>query len=254
MMPQMTAMRRTLTASLSAVAFVCALLMGCSPEDTAVSEATTPNPTRSATQPGLAELPAATIAQRAEAALRGVRSVRIHGSGVDGKDFVALDVGILRSGGAAGSIALNGVGAKLIVVGKIAYLRPSDRMVRESVPKSDQKAAMKALRGHWIKMSMTDRDAADFVALTHLTGIADLIFKDVAAGKLQKSGPKTVNGVRCIGLSNRAAVLWVDVRNARPIRLEEKGSGAFDLSRYDAVPGPKAPPSRLVIDPDQLER
>ena len=244
--------------SLAVVALIGGLVTGCTPDKTAdetTARATTASPTshtRPTTPPDLADLPAATIAQRAEAALRGARSLRIHGSGMEGKETIALDMGVLRTGGAAGSIALNGVGAKLIAVGKVVYLQPSERMLRDSVPKSEQKAAVKAMRGRWLKTSMTDPDAADFVTLTRLAGIADMIFEDVRAGSLSKTGPRTINGVHCIGVSNRSAVLWVDVSNARPIRLDEKATGAFDLSQYDAVPLPKAPPSRLVIDVDKL--
>jgi hypothetical protein len=252
-------MHPKLHGSLAVVALMSGLLTGCSPnetaDETADARSTTSSlasPTRPTTPPDVAELPAATIAQRAEAALRGARSLRIHGSGVDGKETIALDVGVLRTGGAAGSIALNGVVAKLIAIGKIVYLQPSERMLRDSVPKSEQKAAIEAMRGRWLKTSATDPDAADFVTLTRLAGIADMIFDDVRAGRLSKTGPKAINGVRCIGVSNRSAVLWVDVRNARPIRLDEKGTGAFNLSQYDAVPLPKAPPSRLVIDVDKL--
>jgi hypothetical protein len=71
-------MHPKLHGSLAVVALMGGLLTGCSPnetaDETADARSTTSSlasPTRPTTPPDVAELPAATIAQRAEAALRG---------------------------------------------------------------------------------------------------------------------------------------------------------------------------------------
>lgn len=101
---------------------------------------------------------------------------------------------------------------------------------------------------------MTDERLGRFAAL----GDRAKFFKGLFEGTsgMRKAGTRTVAGVRCVGLEQGGAVLWVDTVTARPQRLDAPARsndvGAVSFSEYYAVPNPKAPPRATVIDSSKL--
>lgn len=242
------------TGLVAAIVLATGVLTGCDDRGTtgpATTTATKPVTKPAASKPAptaVADLPPATVVTRAEAALRAARSLRLSGTVKDGKDTIKLDLAI-NPAGSQGTFVQNGLSLKLILLRKVVYVQMSEAMLRKEVAGGDERV-VKMLRGRWLKTAATTPDFADFVRFADYRRVADWIFEDTKP-PYDKTGPKTVNGVRCVGVKGAHGTWWVDAATSRPVRLEA-GDGSFDLSRYDAVPPPQSPPKRLVIDADKL--
>lgn len=246
--------RRIMTGFVAALVLATGVLSGCDdreagpattkPATTATTAATKTAPT------AVAELPPATVVTRAESALRAARSLQLTGTVRDGKDTIRLDLAI-HPAGSQGTIVQNGLSLKLILLRKVVYVQMSEAMLRKEVAKGDE-GVVDLLRGRWLKTSAGNPDFADLVGFADYRHLADWIFEDTEP-PYEKAGQRTVNGVRCVGVKGAHGTWWLDAATSRPVRLEAgAGEGAFDLSRYGAVPPPQAPPKRLVIDADKL--
>ncbi len=244
-----------------AAALVTALLVaGCGDSDEpAATSSASPSPTPSATSStptptALAALPARTIVKRAEAALKAAETLRLKGTVVSEGESVSID---LRYGktATAGSVAIGGASVALIVIGKTVYAKPSEAFWRQQLPSAQASAFIELVRGKWIKAPLTDRQFGSFGQFADKDGFTAGLFEDVKP-RLKKTGPKLIDGVRCIGVDDGDGILWVDSSNARPVRISapagSKDRGTLRFSEYNAVTEPKAPPAELVIDSKKL--
>lgn len=202
---------------------------------------------------GIERLPAKTILARAIAAATAAPSRRMQGTLTDGGDRMTID---LSSSGNAASVSVSSPSAgrvDIIVVGKAAYMRMSDKFLRsEARSKKEADAVITLLNGRWLSTSAKDPAVREMLEV----GNPKMLFADMlrSQGRLRKRGPQLIDGVRSVGLSNGADVLWVDTITARPVRLQGAGKGTDFLafSRYGQVPVIKAPPKSQTIDQKAL--
>ena len=163
---------------------------------------------------------------------------------------MGLNVRLTKTGG-GGSITMNGDTVSLIVIGRTAYLRMSDGFWRkQSKSKAEANAVIQLIGGRWIKTALTSKDLGDLALFASKTGFFDGLFEE--AGALKKTAPRTVDGIKCVGLRGTDGTLWVDASTARPVRLEipSKSSpkDALTFTEYNRIAVPKAPPAAQVID------
>jgi hypothetical protein len=168
------------------------------------------------------------------------------GSLTDGKDRIVLDVQLARTGG-QGSLSINGAAMSVMVIGRTAYFKMSDKFWRSQTKTQAEADAVKALiAGRWIKTSLDNKELRDFAMFGSKTDFFDTLFEP--SGTLRKTAPRTVDGVASIGLRDPDGTLWVDTATARPVRLESSGTDALSFSDYNRIPAPKAPAAAQVID------
>jgi hypothetical protein len=169
-------------------------------------------------------------------------------------EALKIDVRLTGSAG-SGTIAFDGAGLSVIVLGRTAFLQVSDAFWRRQSKPKDAELMIQLLRGKWLKVALDDKDFGEMAAFASKAGLFDGMF--TAGGNLRKTAAKTVDGVRCIGLRDADGTFWVDAANARPVRLElsgSEGTGGFSFSEYDQVKQPKAPPPAQVVDGKNLDR
>ncbi|MET9312073.1 hypothetical protein ABZX12_09625 [Kribbella sp. NPDC003505] len=255
--------RRTTAGAMVGVLVV--LLAGCKGSDPATSDAlgATPTPTPAATSAApsskappttpagtptsdIAGLSASKILDKTQAAAKAATSVRMKGALSDGGDRIVLDIRLAKTGG-QGTMSINGAPFSLIVLGKTAYLKISDKFWRaQTESKADADAVIALVGGRWIKTSLTDKDLGDLAAFASKPKFFDTLFEPT--GTLRKTAPRTIGAVTAIGLRDTDGTLWVDTATGRPVRLESSSKDALTFSEYDQVTAPKAPPAAQVID------
>lgn len=251
--------------SAAAVALVAVVATGCgSPADTAAdattgNKAATTTPTTTAPKPpptpsaapNISALSAPVIFAKAKAQALTADSVRMRGTAAEGRDKLTLDVQLTKTGG-QGTFTVAGATMGIRVIGKTVYLQMTERFLRdtgkrEKASAAEMDAMVKLMKDKWIKLSKS----GDFEPMIALT-TRDTFFKAVLepAGKLRKTAPKTVDGIAAIGLTDGDGILWVDVRDARPVRLEgAPGSeDTYRFSDYNRLKAPAAPPAAQTID------
>ncbi|NIK58663.1 hypothetical protein [Kribbella shirazensis] len=221
------------------------------PVTTSAAPPPTPSPTPTVTKPStppdtISRLSAAAILRKTQAAAKAADSVQMKGSLTDGKDRIVLDVGLGKAGG-QGSISVNGASMSVIVIGRTAYLKMSDKFWRaQTKSQAEADALVGLIAGRWIKTSLSNKELQDFAAFGSKSEFFDTLFEP--SGTLRKTAPRTVDGVESIGLRDPDGTLWVDTATARPVRLESSSTDALSFSDYNQVPAPKAPPTAQVID------
>ena len=257
---------RSAVGAIALMAFVA----GCGGPKAASDDAveTTPTPTPVATTPtatpsdtptailekptiappaasSIAGLSAAKILTKTQAAAKAATSVRMKGAVSDGKERMVLDVRVTKNGG-QGSITTSDGGMSVMVIGKTAYLKMSNKFWRsQTKSKAEADAIVGLIAGRWIRTTMSDKDLGNFALFASKAEFFDTLFEP--SGSVRKTAPKTVDGVPAIGLGDGDGTLWVDTATARPVRLES-GADALSFSQYNQVTTPKAPPSSQVID------
>jgi hypothetical protein len=209
----------------------------------------TPTPTAS-----IAGLSARQILKKAEAAAKAATGVRVRGTMAMDGESLKIDVRLAGSGG-SGTLAFDGAGMSVIVLGRTAFLQVDDAFWRRQNTPKDAKLMIQLLRGKWLKVALDDKDFGELAAFASKSTLFDGMF--TASGSLRKTTAKTVDGVRCIGLRDPDGTIWVDATDARPVRVElagDSGTGGFSFSEYDQVKQPKAPPPAQVVDGGTLDR
>lgn len=207
----------------------------------------TPTPTKAATSAdSISRLSAAAILKKAQGAAKAANSVRMKGSLTDGKDRMVLDVRLAKAGG-HGTITINGAAMTVMVIGRTAYLKLSDKFWRtQTKTQAEADAVVALIAGRWIKTSLNDKELGELAVFGSKTEFFDTLFEP--SGKLRKTAPRTVDGVPSVGLRDPDGTLWVDTATARPVRLESSSADALSFSDYNNIPLPKAPPPNQVID------
>ncbi|MER7250695.1 hypothetical protein [Kribbella sp. NPDC000426] len=197
------------------------------------------------TEQSIAGLSAAKILTKTQAAAKAATSVRMKGAVSDGKERMVLDVRVTKTGG-QGSITTSDGGMSVMVIGKTAYLKMSNKFWQsQTKSKAEADAIVGLIAGRWIRTTMSDKDLGNFALFASKAEFFDTLFEP--SGTLKKTAPKTVDGVPSIGLGDGDGTLWVDTATARPVRLES-GTDALSFSEYNQVTTPKAPPATQVID------
>ena len=230
------------------------LLAGCGSDVAETgSGSPTSSPSSKPTGPSLAALSAGTIVKRAQAALKAAQTMRVKGAMAAEGQSISLDLKYGKTG-TAGTITIAGASLGLIVIGKTVYIKPSEAFWRQNLPSRQAGAVIELMRGKWLKAPLTDPRWGSFAQFADKDDMVAGLFKDVKTKKLKKKGPKTIGGVRSIGVDDGEGVLWVNVSNARPVKIDPpRGKkGTLTFSEYNAIASPKAPPAELIIDAKKL--
>jgi hypothetical protein len=135
------------------------------------------------------------------------------------------------------------------------YLQLSESAIRAQAKAGKSSAAetaqtVKLLKNKWIKLSNVDEDTQKMVDLVTPGRFFQTVFgeNDTATAALpRKLAARKVDGVRCVGLTDGGAALWIDTATARLVRMTE-GKNRFSFSAYGKVPTPKAPAKSQVLD------
>lgn len=255
-------MSLTRTGSIATAVLMTVVIAGCGTDEpaaggtgtTPTAGPTTPTistPTLTASVPptpaGLTALPGKELIKKTAAAANAAESVHVRGTFVDDGGPMKVDLSLAKKGG-SGTITLDGANLKVTVVGRTAYLQISDAMWRKQLKPKKADLLISLVGDKWIKLPLDNKDFGELIAFTSKTGFFALMFDKPRT--FSKTGPKTIDGVPCIGLWDGKGTLWVDAANARPMRAENPGKNADNLtfSQYNQIKEPKAPPSSKVID------
>jgi len=220
----------------------------------------TATPSATPVPAGVAGLDAKAIFAKTKAAAFAADSVRLRGSFVDSGATTLVDIQLTKTGG-QGTFTVAGKPISITVIGKVVYLQLSEKYIRAEGKASkdsaaDINAAVRVLKGKWIKLSKPSKPDDDFDALITMTN-RDKFFGEVFDdhGRLKKTQQTTVDGVPAIGLTDGESTLWVSTRTALPVRLET-GSDESDLtlrfSDYNQLKAPKVPPASQVLDGGEM--
>jgi len=191
--------------------------------------------------------PAATVAQM-KTAVNAASSVHLDGVLHDGGRTVALDIGLVRSGGFAGTIAGNDVPLTLIDAGGKVYVKATPAFLRELRVSS---AVCSLMCGKYVELTsaQTSALAGDFTMRTLLGSLTG------ALPRLADAGTTTVNGqhARVLRASDGSTLDVAATGSPYPLRVIGKAHrGRLDFSQWNSVPRPVAPPASQVINVSQL--
>jgi hypothetical protein len=262
------------TASVSVVALVTLIATGCDPVGNTVgttagehkppmtspatarqsTPAATPSSATSPSATSLENLPVLTIMQQTRKASLAATSLRMRGTFDDAGDLTTFDIA-LGDGGGEGTFSIEGASYSVRVVGRTIYLRLSESAIRAQAKDDKSSAAetaqiLKLLKNKWIKLSKVDKDTREMVDLVAPGGFFKTVFaEDDTAGAAapKKLAARTVDGVRCVGITDSGATMWIDTTTGRLIRMTD-GKNRFSFSAYGKTPAPKAPAKSQVLD------
>jgi hypothetical protein len=160
---------------------------------------------------------ASTIVAQATAAMAGLMSLTVKGSGLDGKATLNLDIITSTDGDAQGSLTEQGSTIDLIEVGSTGYLRGNQKFFTTSgVPKSEAAT----LAGKWLDGPSTSQPFSSFTAFLDLSKFV-ASFNDAFAGSVfTKSGTAKVDGKRVV------VVTGYDAKNKDGGRLYIQATGS----------------------------
>ncbi|MEV0289839.1 MULTISPECIES: hypothetical protein [unclassified Kribbella] len=248
----------------AAVAMIALVTTSCGPgadsagdnKPAATAAATAPptSPVASPTAAGLENLPVRTIMQKTRAASLAATNLRMRGTIDDTSGPMTFDI-TLTKGGGEGNFTVAGASYRVRAIGKTVYLQLSESAIRaqakaEKSSPAETARTVRLLKNKWIKLSKVDKDTQDMVDLVTPGRFFATVFgeDDTATAALpRKVTARMVDGVRCVGLTDDGAALWIDTETARVIRMTD-GKNQFSFSAYGTAPTPKAPAKSQVLD------
>lgn len=191
--------------------------------------------------------PATAIAQM-KTAVNAASSVHLDGVLSSSGRAVALDIGLLRSGGFAGTIASNGVPLTLIDTGGKAYVKATPAFLKQLKVSS---AVCSLMCGKYVELTsaQTSALAGNFTMQKLLSSLTANL------PRFADAGTTTVNGQQAQALrAPDGSMLDVAASGAAyPLRAVGKAhSGRLDFTQWNSVPRPAAPPASQVINMSQL--
>ncbi|MFI7067249.1 hypothetical protein ACIBL3_40085 [Kribbella sp. NPDC050124] len=248
----------------AAVATIALVTTSCGPDaDSAgdgkpavTTSATAPRstPTSSPANAGLENLPVRTIMKKTRAASLAATNLRMRGTIDDTDGLMTFDI-TLTKGGGEGTFTLAGASYSVRAIGKAVYLQLSESAIRaqakaEKSSPAETARTVRLLKNKWIKLSKVDKGTQDMVDLVTPGRFFTAVFgeddTDTAAPP-RKVAARTVDGVRCVGLTDSGAEMWIDTETARLVRMSD-GKNRFSFSAYGKARTPKAPAKSQVLD------
>lgn len=244
----------------AAAAVVALIATGCDGSaDTAAETPATTSAKASASTPvkppaGLESQPVRTIMKRTRLASLAANNLRMRGTIDDPGGPMTFDI-TLTKGGGQGDFTVAGASYSVRAIGRTVYFQLSEAAIRaqaktEKSSPAETAQMLRLLKNKWIKLSKVDKDTQEMVDLV----TPGLFFKTVfgeddtdTAAAPHKTAARVVDGVRCVGLTEDGASMWIDATSARLVRMTE-GKNHFSFSDYGKVPVPKAPARSQVLD------
>ncbi|MFG1814922.1 hypothetical protein ACGFIF_14230 [Kribbella sp. NPDC049174] len=211
----------------------------------------TPTPTPAA---GLESLPVRTIMQKTREASLAATSLRMRGTITDTTGPMTFDI-TLATGGGSGTFTVAGASYSVRAIGRTVYLQLSESAIRAQAKADKSSPAetaeiVRQLKNKWIKLSKVDKDTQEMVDLVTPGKFFATMFSEdgtATAAPPRKVSARMVDGIRCVGLTDDGAALWIDTSTGRLVRMTE-GKNRFSFSDYGKVPAPKAPAKSQVLD------
>jgi len=182
------------------------------------------------------------IVAAALAAGSGARSVWIHGSALDNGSPLAVDLHITKDGG-YGHLLAGGLSFDVIRLGPVAYFRGDLAFWRKAGHASASLASLFA--GKWMKVSATNKDLGQLVALTQLPVFLHQFL--ASHGKLTSKGATTFSGIPVVAIEDQreGSLLYVAATGSPyVVALVKKNGNSHGTIRFDGWDRPivvKAP-------------
>ncbi len=262
-MKRVTLLRRALPAVAAAV-----LVAGCSSPDAPATSApasspaspdalSAPAPSTPAPTPGASASPAPVGLEAASAdeilaasrdALLRARSLRARGDVVSGGTTYRVDLRMVRGTGAAGTVAVDGKGLRLVRIGSTAYVRFDPAFLRAATNSED---SVRLLAGSYLKV--TARTSTAFAPFAAFTDASQTFGPALApAGTVTKGKVSTLRGRRVIDLlvdGGRGGHVFVALTGTPyPVRIVSGGKTPrrVDLDAFGAKVTLTPPPASKV--------
>jgi hypothetical protein len=213
---------------------------------------------------GLESLPIRTIMKKTREASLAATSLRMRGTIADTGGPMTFDI-TLATGGGAGTFTFAGASYSVRAIGRTVYLQLSESAIRAQAKADKSSPAetaeiVRQLKNKWIKLSKVDKDTQQMVDLVTPGRFFATVFDEddtATAASPRKAPPRKapprkvaarmVDGVRCVGLTEDGAALWIDTATGRLVRMTE-GKNRFSFSDYGTAATPKAPAKSQVLD------
>jgi hypothetical protein len=195
----------------------------------------TPSPP-TASVAGLQNQSSSQVLTAAQNAFSSATSVQAKGRVVSDGKTLDFTLQLPKSGGAQGSFVIDNDNYQVILLDDALYFKTDTAAVERKY--GQQVAALIGER--WIKTTADDQDFKSFASLTY-TNLSDSLNRQTA-----KSVPPvatTANGQPAVTivLSDGTNLAVANAGPAYPLRSEQPGQGAIDLSNYNSVPPVVAP-------------
>ena len=203
---------------------------------------------------GLESQPVRTIMKKTRLASLAASNLRMRGTIEDAGRPMTFDISLTKGGG-QGDFAVAGQSYSVRAIGRTVYLQLSEATIRAEAKAGKSSAAetaqmLRLLKNKWIKLSKVDKDTQEMVDLVTPGRFFQSVFgeddTDTAATP-RKAAARMVDGVRCVGLTEDGASMWIDTTTAHLVRMTD-GKNQFSFSDYGKVPTPKAPARSQVLD------
>lgn len=199
---------------------------------------------------GVASKSAQQILEQSATAAKSAKSVHVAGAVNDEGAHITLDLDLVARKGGRGEISQNGLQAKIILIGKTAYINGDAAFYRHF----GGKAGVQLFEGKWLKASTSNEDIASLSALANMGALLESALK--SHGKLKKGSTTSVNGQPAITVQDttEGGSLYVATTGKPyPLQLAKSGSegGRIVFDRWDE-PVELAPPAHPV-DVSELE-
>jgi hypothetical protein len=212
-------------------------LLGCDASGSGGTSAAS-SITRSANEPS-----AGSLTSSMHSSVHNASSVHISGQlSRNGVPF-GVDLGVTRSGDAAGTISQRGTPLHVVAADGKIYLQVTPAFLREaSMPAS----ACATACGKWVEV--TNGEASE---LTGDFSIQKLVTPLISAPKLTAAGKMTVNGQPAWVLQggDGSTVAVSAAAQHYPLLARRGGSSreVVDFSQWNSVPAPKPPPASQLL-------
>ncbi|HEY1689191.1 MAG TPA: hypothetical protein VGF95_10045 [Solirubrobacteraceae bacterium] len=189
---------------------------------------------------------ASQIVSTALKAAEGAHSVHVTGTVQDIGVPLKLDLEIVRSRGAKGTISEGGLTIKLVRIGGRAYINGGAQLYK----RYGGAQAAKVLKGKWLEASATSGELAQLGDLTDLQKLLSAALE--SHGSLKKGATKTVNGEKAIAIDDttHGGTLYVATTGKPyPIEIVKTGSegGKFTFDSWGKSVSLSAPEDAINV-------
>lgn len=190
------------------------------------------------------------LLEQAQRQVNTVRFISVKGSGMDGRDKVAVNLAFATNS-ASGSVEMNGVRMKVLNAGGNIYVKVSAKDLRSLIKgkgaAGQHERAVAVMGGRWVLANPKDKDFSDIAEVVTRKGVFDQLLDP--NGDVRKGADKIIWGIDCVSLKDRTGTLYMDKRDGKPILLvADKPKGGRLSFSYRRVKEVKAPAKGDVVD------
>jgi hypothetical protein len=172
------------------------------------------------------------IVEQSSTAAKSAKSVHVAGAVNNEGAHITLDLDLVAGKGGRGEISQNGLHAKIILIGKTAYINGDAAFYRHF----GGKAGVQLFEGKWLKASTTNEDIASLSSLANMGALLDSALN--SHGTLKKGSTTSVNGQPAIAVqdtSEGGSLYVATTGKPYPLQLAKTGTegGKITFDRWD---------------------